>query len=154
MNIPTRVHKNGHNSACDQYLFFHETCTTGFSTHRAINPCQKLNFYKNIPSGPFSHSRSHISHHAVCFITGRILKQALKSSRSNCTPKHMEELSLCSLFLLDVARKSDLQTGTPYRSGHHTVKDDNNDIITMATYSPITSLSITQECQRWFREDG
>ena len=46
----------------------------------------------------------------------------------------MEELSLCSLFLLDVAKKIDLQTGTPYRSGHHTVKDDNKDIMTMATY--------------------
>ncbi len=70
----------------------------------------------------------------VYSITCRILKQALKSSGSNCTPKHMEELSLCSLFLLDVAKKIDVQTGTPYRSGHHTVKDENKDVIAMATY--------------------
>ena len=31
MNVSTRVHKNCHNSACDQY-FFHETCTTVLST--------------------------------------------------------------------------------------------------------------------------
>ena len=64
----------------------------------------------------------------------RVLKQALKSSGSNCTHKHMEELSLCLLFLLDVAKKVDLQTGTPYRSGHHAVKDENKDITTMAIY--------------------
>ena len=43
--VPTQVHKNGHNLACDQY-FFHETCTIGFGTHRAINSCQKLKFYE------------------------------------------------------------------------------------------------------------
>ena len=42
-NVPTQAHKNGHNFTCDQY-FFHETCTIGFSTHRAINPCQKLKY--------------------------------------------------------------------------------------------------------------
>ena len=35
-NVPTRVHKNGHNSICD-----HETCTTGFSRHRATS----MNYY-------------------------------------------------------------------------------------------------------------
>lgn len=60
-----------------------------------------------------------------------VLKQALKSSGSNCIPKHMEELSL---FLLDVAKKVDLQTGTPYKSGHYAVKYENKDMITMAAY--------------------
>ena len=52
MNVPTRLHKNGHNSTCDQY-FFHKTCTIGFSTHRAINPYQKLNFYEIPQVVPF-----------------------------------------------------------------------------------------------------
>lgn len=46
----------------------------------------------------------------------------------------MEDLSLCSLFLLDVAKKIDYQVDTPYQSGHHTVKDDSKDILNMATY--------------------
>ena len=48
MNISTCVYKNGHISVCDQY-FFHETCTMGFSTHRAMNPCQKLKIFRVVP---------------------------------------------------------------------------------------------------------
>ena len=33
---------------------FHETCTIGFSTHRAINPCQKLSFYEKLQMVYFS----------------------------------------------------------------------------------------------------
>ena len=35
-------------------IFFHETCTIGFSTHRAINPCQKLSFYEKLQMVRFS----------------------------------------------------------------------------------------------------
>ena len=35
MNLPTWVHKNGHNPASDQY-FFLQTCTIVRSIHRAI----------------------------------------------------------------------------------------------------------------------
>ena len=35
-------------------IFFPETCTIGFSTHRAINPCQKLNFYEKLQMVYFS----------------------------------------------------------------------------------------------------
>ena len=51
--LSTRVHKNGQNSICLWSIFFHETCTIGFRTHRAINPCQKLNFYKISRVVPF-----------------------------------------------------------------------------------------------------
>ena len=38
-----------------------ESTDMKLAPHRAINPCQKLNFFGKIPNGPFSHSRSHIS---------------------------------------------------------------------------------------------
>ena len=41
-------------------IFLFETCTIGFSIHRAIILCQKTQFFSKIPNGPFSHSRSHI----------------------------------------------------------------------------------------------
>ena len=50
-NVPTRVHKNGHNSTCDQYFFMKLAPLD--SAHRAINPCQKLNFYEISRVVPF-----------------------------------------------------------------------------------------------------
>ena len=32
------------------------------------------------------------------------------------------------------SKKIDIQIGTPYRTGHHTTKDDSKDILTMAAY--------------------
>ena len=45
-NVSTRLHKMVITSLVIN--IFHETCTIGFSTHRAINPCQKLSFYEKI----------------------------------------------------------------------------------------------------------
>ena len=39
-NVPTWVHKNGHNSTYDQY--FLKKLAIGFSTHRAIIPFYKI----------------------------------------------------------------------------------------------------------------
>ena len=64
----------------------------------------------------------------------RVLKEALRSSGANCTEKHMEELSMCSLLLLDVAKRSDHEFDTPYRSSRHTIRSADDDIKKMVKY--------------------
>ena len=63
-----------------------------------------------------------------------MLKEALRSSGANCTEKHMEELSMCALLLLDVAKKSDLEFSTAYRSSRHTVRSAEDDIKKMVNH--------------------
>ena len=50
--------------------FFHETCTIGFSTHRAINPC-----YEKFQVVPFSQSRSQASNSIIIIkcVTGTLV---------------------------------------------------------------------------------
>ena len=52
------------------------------------------------------------------------MKQALKSSGANCIPKHMEDISMCGLFLLDTVKRADQEFQIPYRSSHHTIRSD------------------------------
>lgn len=63
-----------------------------------------------------------------------MLKEALRSSGANCTEKHMEELSMCALLLLDVAKRSDREFGTPYRSSRHTMRSADDDIKKMVVH--------------------
>ena len=63
-----------------------------------------------------------------------MIKQALKASGTNCTEAHMVDVSLCGLFLLQVARQVDEQIRTPCRSSHHTVRDAKADIKKMALH--------------------
>lgn len=62
------------------------------------------------------------------------MKQALKSSGANCTPKHMEDISMCGLFLLDAAKRADQEFQIPYRSSHHTVRSAESDIQKMVSH--------------------
>ena len=62
------------------------------------------------------------------------MKQALKSSGANCTPKHMEDISMCGLFLLDTAKRADQEFQIPYRSSHHTVRSAESDIKKMVSH--------------------
>lgn len=73
------------------------------------------------------------------------MKQALKSSGANCTTKHMEDISMCGLFLLDTAKRADQEFGTPYRSSHHTVRSAENDIKTMTIH--LLEEKVTKECK-------
>ena len=52
-NIPTRVHKNGHNLACDQYFFMKLAPLD--SAHIELSFHAKNSVFLNIPSGPFPH---------------------------------------------------------------------------------------------------
>lgn len=73
------------------------------------------------------------------------MKQTLKSSGANCTAKHMEEISMCGLFLLDTAKRADKEFQTPYRSSHHTVRSAVNDIKKMTNH--LLEEKVTTECK-------
>ena len=59
--------------------------------------------------------------------TYRVLKQAMRASGGNLTDSHIEELSLCALFLMSAAKKVDKEFSC-HQSSAHTVREANKDI--------------------------
>ena len=66
-------------------------------------------------------------HIRVC----RIVKEGVQAAGANATQKHIEELSLCGMFLLEASRKADKAFNVPPPATHHTVRDATADILTM-----------------------
>ena len=58
---------------------------------------------------------------------------ALRSSGGNATEKHIEDVSLCSMFLMEAAKKADIEFGVTPRSTKHTVRDASTDIRKIAS---------------------
>ena len=58
----------------------------------------------------------------------RVVKQALRSSGANVTNKHISEVSMCALFLLEAAKRCDKVFAVPPKSTAHTVADSKSDI--------------------------
>ena len=56
------------------------------------------------------------------------MKQALHSSGANITDKHIIDVSMCALFLLEAAKKCDEVFRVSTQSTSHTVRDSNADI--------------------------
>ena len=63
----------------------------------------------------------------------RMVKQTLRSCGSNATKAHMERVSLCALFLLEVCKLSDSMLGAT-RSTHHTTTSAKDDIEKLVTH--------------------
>ena len=61
------------------------------------------------------------------------MKEAIRAGGSNITPQHIEDLSLCGLFLMKVARQIDQQFGAHHTSAHTTL-DAYEDINKLARY--------------------
>ena len=53
---------------------------------------------------------------------------SVRSAGANLTAKHLKEVSLSVLFLMEAASKADHAFGVPPRSTAHTVHDANRDI--------------------------
>ena len=90
-------------------------------------------------------SSDHILYYGKIILIYRVLKEALRSSGVNCTEKHMEELSMCALLLLDVAKRSDHEFGTPYHSSRHTTRSADDDIKKMVKY--LIEEKVTQQSE-------
>ena len=61
------------------------------------------------------------------FSTYSVVKEALRSSTGSLTEKHIEDVSMCALFLLEAAKKMDKEFGC-YQISSHTVREAENDI--------------------------
>lgn len=55
----------------------------------------------------------------------------MQAAEANATNKHIEEISLCGVFLLEAAKKADSAFGVPPPSSQHTVRDAQTDIRAM-----------------------
>ena len=58
----------------------------------------------------------------------RVVKQALRSSGANVTDKHISDISMCALFLLEAAKRCDRVFAVPPKCTAHTVADSKSDI--------------------------
>lgn len=79
----------------------------------------------------------------MCFILLRVVKDTLRSSGANATPKHIEEVSLSALFLADAAKKADRELGLTAYSGKHTAHDAQRDINQIARH--LQNYQVTKE---------
>lgn len=61
----------------------------------------------------------------------RIFKQTLRSAGSNATAKHMEEVSLGVMFLMEAARKADEAFFVKPKGGKHTIRNAEEDVSKM-----------------------
>ena len=89
----------------------------------------------------------------------RVLKQALRASGANATKKHIEEVSLCSLFLMEAAKKADQEFGITPRSSKHTTRDASADIRKITAHLLEHKVTVPQESRttptfRDVTEDG
>lgn len=65
----------------------------------------------------------------VILLSFRVVKQALRSSGANVTEKHIRDVSMCALFLLEAAKKCDTVFKVSKQSTAHTIRDANADIL-------------------------
>ena len=66
--------------------------------------------------------------HSVAFLI-RVLKQTLRSAGSNLTIKHVEDVSMSVLFLLEAAKKTDRAFQSSPQSIAHAVRSSQMDIV-------------------------
>lgn len=73
----------------------------------------------------------HNYHFIPCILLFRVVKQALRSSGANVTEKHISDVSMCALFLLEAAKKCDTIFKVSKKSTAHTIRDADADISKM-----------------------
>ena len=61
----------------------------------------------------------------------RVIKEGVQAAGANATNKHIEEISLCGMFLLEAARKADKAFNVYPPSTRHTTRDADTDTHTM-----------------------
>ena len=82
----------------------------------------------------------------VCLSLHRVLKQALRSSGSNTTAKHIEDMSLGAMFLMEAAKKADHEFNVTHTSSH-TTRDAQKDVTKMTDHLIEKTVS-TETTQR------
>ena len=74
-----------------------------------------------------------------------VFKQTLRSAGSNLTDKHIRDVSMSVLFLLNAAKKSDEVFGTSPQQSKHTTRDSAKDVEKMVTYMKEKTVSYEVE---------
>ena len=64
-------------------------------------------------------------------VFSRIVKEGVQGAGANGTQKHIEEISLCGMFLLEASKRADKAFNVPHPATQHTVRDATGDILTM-----------------------
>ena len=61
----------------------------------------------------------------------RVFKETIRSGGAKLTPKHIKDVSMCVLFLMEAAQKTDKTFGLSPQSTSHTVYSPHEDIDNM-----------------------
>lgn len=61
----------------------------------------------------------------------RVFKETIRSGGAKLTPKHIKDVSMCVLFLMEAAQKTDKTFGLSPQSASHTVYSPHEDIDNM-----------------------
>ena len=77
----------------------------------------------------------------------RIFKQTVRSAGANLIVKHIREVSLSVLFLIEAAAKADKTFSVPPRSSSHTTSDVAADVKKMVTHL-IERHTTTEDSER------
>ena len=64
----------------------------------------------------------------------RVFKQTLRSAGGNLTQKHVENVSLCALFLMEASKKADKFFNVPPPTTAHTIRDSDKDVEKMVSH--------------------
>ena len=72
--------------------------------------------------------------------TFRVFKQTLRAAGGNLTEKHVEEVSLGVLFLMDAAKKFDKAMGASPQTTAHTTRDASEDMVTYLKENNVSQL--------------
>ena len=76
----------------------------------------------------------------------------MRAGGGNLTTTHVEELSLCSLFLMDAAKKTDKEFNVHRPSTAHTIRDATRDIDKMANIlieRQVTSVTVDRDSPKF-----
>ena len=78
----------------------------------------------------------------IQFLLCSMIKEAMRSSGANATRKHLEEVSLCAMFLLTFAKRVYRMLDVS-QSVAHTVRDSTSDMKKMISY--LRNEGVTKE---------
>ena len=83
----------------------------------------------------------------------RIVKEGVQAAGANATQKHIEEISLCGMFLLEASKRADRAFNVPPPTTHHTVRDATDDVLTMVRELLVrNAVQETHRCGHPFRD--
>ena len=83
------------------------------------------------------------------YIIFRNVKEGVQVAGANTTQKHIEEISLCGMFLLKASKRAGKVFNVPHPATHHTVRDATGDILLTMTNDLLAKRAVEKTRALW-----